>query len=197
MPITNPNPPPPTILSDAKIVLHLPDSIGLPPANTPPPGVYQLRVGSDTAKGDAVTYRSNATPFSIAARVDVTTPPFIGPCSPLHTSCMASGFVAGQTQVLLDTLPLKAVNAPPARASFRSSAPARRLTFSPRALAAGPLLGARARQSGGVRPFVVDNDMTAQAQILDSAGATGSRFLERVRLRARRRALWLRVLWSD
>ncbi len=38
--------------------------------------------------------------------------------------------------------------------------------------------------------------MTAQAQILDSAAQPAPAFLERVRLRARRRALWLRVLWS-
>src|SRR5271165_334107 len=39
--------------------------------------------------------------------------------------------------------------------------------------------------------------MTAQAQIPDTAAQPARPFLERVRLRARRRALWLRVLWSD
>jgi len=136
-PITNPNPPPLTILSDAKIVLRLPDSIGLPPANTPPPGVYQLRVGSDTAKGDAVTYRSNATPFSIAARVDVTTPPFSPPLLTPPYKLHGRGFVAGQTQVLLDTLPLKAVNAPPVAGEFQILGAGTEIDFQPPALPPG------------------------------------------------------------
>jgi len=39
--------------------------------------------------------------------------------------------------------------------------------------------------------------MTAAGQILDGAAAVGPAFLERIRLRARRRALWMRVLWSN
>ena len=131
VPISNPNPPPATILSEAKIVLHLPDSIGLPPANTPPPGIYQLRVGSDTAMGDPVTYRSNATPFSIAARVDVTTVPPNPPLLSPPYKLFGRGFVAGQTQVLIDTLPLAPINAPPAAGQFQILGAGTEIGFKP------------------------------------------------------------------
>jgi uncharacterized protein (DUF2132 family) len=131
VPITNPQPPPATILSDSKITLRLPDAIGTPPAGTPPPGIYQLRVGSDAAMGDAVTYRSNATPFSVAARVDVTTAP---PNPPLLTSpyqLTGRGFIAGQTELLLDTLPLAPVNVPPAAGQFRITGGGTQINFQP------------------------------------------------------------------
>jgi Pvc16 N-terminal domain len=112
VPITNPFPPPATILSDSKIILRLPDSIGTPPANSPSPGVYQLRVGSDTVSGDPATYRSNATPFSVAARIDVGTlppnPAILSAPYQLH----GRGFIAGHTEVLLDTVALAESGAP-------------------------------------------------------------------------------------
>ncbi|MDT7543570.1 MAG: hypothetical protein QOE33_3474 [Acidobacteriota bacterium] len=88
----------------SRITLKLPNTVGAPPANTPTPGVYRLRVGSDTAQGDDETYRSNATPFSIAARITgpAGTPLLPGP--PYTVSGV--GFVAGKTEVLLDTISL-------------------------------------------------------------------------------------------
>src|SRR5215472_10460085 len=43
---------------------------------------------------------------------------------------------------------------------------------------------------------MVDNRMTANGQLLDSAAPIVPAFLERVRLRAQRRALWMRLQWS-
>src|SRR5262249_6969698 len=52
------------------------------------------------------------------------------------------------------------------------------------------LRGARARQPGGGAAVVVDRGMTPPASLLEQG------VVARVRLRARRRALWLRVLWE-
>jgi len=91
-----PAPPP----SDDQFVLKLPT-----PPNTPPAGVYQLRVGRDAPLPKV---RSNATPFSIAAFVE---PPAAGnmPILPLTGGqyvLNGAGFLPGKTQVLLDTIPL-------------------------------------------------------------------------------------------
>jgi len=131
MPIVNPNPPPATLSSDAKIVLHLPDSIGAAPANTPAPGVYQLRVGSDTVKGDPITYRSNTTPFSIAARVDVTVAPPNPPLLSPPYKLQGRGFLGGQTEVLLDTLSLVPSNVPPGAGQFQITAGGTEIDFQP------------------------------------------------------------------
>jgi hypothetical protein len=80
------------------------------PANAKAPGVFQLRVGNNVALGNPAAIRSNATPFSIAAPINVTIAP---PNAPL-LSPDGSGtytinglqFVTNQTQVLLDTVPL-------------------------------------------------------------------------------------------
>ena len=117
VPPTNPHPPPATLPTDSKIVLHLPNSIGTPPAASPAPGIYQVRVGSDAGLGDPVTYRSNATPFSVAARIDIPTPP---PNPPLlaPNSVLGLGFVPGRTEVLLDTVPLTESGGPPGNGEF-------------------------------------------------------------------------------
>jgi hypothetical protein len=101
----NPHPPPPTTVLDARLTLQLPSTIGVPPQQAPDPGVYQLRVGSDAAAGDAVTYRSNAVPISIAAAVTVTT---VAPNPPILSAFTFSGvgFISGRTELLLDTVAL-------------------------------------------------------------------------------------------
>jgi hypothetical protein len=150
MPIPNPNPPPATILSDTKIVLHLPDSIGTPPADSPPPGIYQLWVGSDTASGDPATYRSNATPFSIAARVDVTVAPPNPPLLPSPYHVQGRGFITGQTEVLLDTIAL-AESAGPSAGHFQVSGGGTVIDFQP------PLALAPGRYSVRIRVNQVES----------------------------------------
>jgi hypothetical protein len=83
---------PAPLATDARFVLQV------PAAAAPEPGVYQLRVGN------AGTLRSNATPFSIAARVDPAGGPILGggPAFTLN----GTGFVAGETEVFLETVAL-------------------------------------------------------------------------------------------
>jgi len=81
--------------------------LDLPDPGAPLPGVYMLRAGSD-APPDATRNRTNTTPFSVAARVDVPGAPpnpILAPAAGIFTFTGA-GFVAGSTEVLLDTLPL-------------------------------------------------------------------------------------------
>jgi hypothetical protein len=109
-PAFDPNPPQQT---DSRIVLDIPSTIGGPlPGDAPPPGIYQLLAGSDVP---GFQNRTNATPFSIAARIDVGTappnPPILSPVGLTYT-VQGTGFFAQETQVLLETLPLEEVLTP-------------------------------------------------------------------------------------
>lgn len=85
-------------------------ALKVPSGAAPPAGVYQLRVGSDTAAGDPLTYRSNATAFSVAAKVGpATNPPLLTPSAGVYTVAGA-GFIAGATDVLLGTAALGATS---------------------------------------------------------------------------------------
>lgn len=113
----------------SRVTLRLPAAVGAPPANTPAAGVYQLRVGSDQAQGDPQTYRSNSTPFSIAPRVDVNQdPPLLAPAAGLYTLAGA-GFVAGATELLLDTVTLSEVGGVPGPGQFAVNGPGTVLSF--------------------------------------------------------------------
>jgi hypothetical protein len=120
VPVPNPNPPPATIVLDARLTVRL-------PATAPEPGVYQLQVGSDVASGDATSYRSNAVPVSIAAAVTgmpaAPAPPILG-----GNSFNGAGFVSGNTAVFLDTLPLAEG---PAQAGNFQIAGGNTITFEP------------------------------------------------------------------
>jgi hypothetical protein len=95
--------------TDSHMTLDLPATIGAVPAHAPPPGVYQLCAGG-------ATNRTNATPFSVAARIDV---PVIPPNPPLlhsvggNYALHGEGFVAARTQVLLETIVLEENSAGP------------------------------------------------------------------------------------
>lgn len=115
-----------------KILLDLPSTVGALPANAPQPGVYALRAGSDPPN-DAITNRTNTTPFSIAARVDVPGSP-LGPILPEaggQYTITGMGFIAGDTEILLDTIPLTSVASLPISAGqfFVTSATA--VVFTP------------------------------------------------------------------
>lgn len=113
----------------SRITLVLPRDVGVAPSDTPTPGVYQLRVGSEEARGDAQTYRSNATPFSIAAHVHVDRdPPLLAPAGGLYT-LSGVGFVVGATEVLLDTVALNEVGAAPNAGEFSVDGAGTALTF--------------------------------------------------------------------
>jgi hypothetical protein len=101
----------------SRLVLQLPATIGAIPANAPAPGVYQLRVGSSIALGDPQNYRSNSVPLLVSAFVN----PPAAPWNPVAGvfSFTGLGFVAGSTELLLDTVPLTGVAAAPAAGEFQ------------------------------------------------------------------------------
>lgn len=94
----------------SRMLLDLPSSVGAIPADAPEPGVYLLSAGSD-APTEAVTYRTNTTPFNVAARVDAPTP-LLAEAGGVYTFTGA-GFIAGKTELLLDTIPLQQAAASP------------------------------------------------------------------------------------
>jgi hypothetical protein len=107
------------IQTSARMVLEVPNAEGSPPSGAPQPGVYALVVGSD-AGPDAITYRTNVTPFSIAARVDAPGSlalPVLKDVAGTYTAT-GMGFIAGSTQVMLETVPLDYVAGPPGAGQF-------------------------------------------------------------------------------
>lgn len=113
---TDPNNP---IQTASRIVLAVPATLGSLPANTPPAGVYSLRVGSQSPP-DEITNRTNSTPFSIAARVDTTaspSDPVLVPAAGTYT-VTGLGFIPGNTEVLLETVPLSYITGTPGAGEF-------------------------------------------------------------------------------
>jgi hypothetical protein len=108
----------------SRIILALPATVGALPAAAPPPGVYRLQVGVGSQ-------RSNATPFSIAAAVTgVANPPLLSAVG--NTFAFAtSGLVVGQTEVLLDTVPLTESGGAPGAGEFQLDAGAGNILFQP------------------------------------------------------------------
>jgi hypothetical protein len=97
--------------TDSRIGLTLPATVGAVPANAPPAGVYQLRVGGGSA-------RSNSTPFSVAAVVvGITNPPLLSGAGP-HT-IQVIGLAAAKTEILFDTVPLIESAGAPAAGQFQ------------------------------------------------------------------------------
>jgi hypothetical protein len=91
-----------------RITLQLPLTTGAPPANAPTAGTYQLSAGCDAPS----KYRTNTVPFQVAAWIDTSAvpppnPPIIGTGVGPYT-LNGEGFVAGATEVLLDTVLLGA-----------------------------------------------------------------------------------------
>jgi hypothetical protein len=121
------------IQTSHRVVLDLPATVGPLPGNAPPPGVYLLEVAGAGSP-------SNSTPFSVAARVDAPAPPalpILTPAAGVFT-VNGMGFVAGNTEVLLDSLGLTAVPAGPLSAGQFTVASASNLTFKiPASLPAG------------------------------------------------------------
>ncbi len=122
--------------TDSHITLDLPASVGALPANSPPPGIYQLCAG-----GNNPPTQTNSVPFSIAARIDVSVAP---PAAPILAgvggtfTLQGEGFMATHTQILLDSVAL-AENAagPPSDAQFTVGS-SQQVTFrAPAGLASG------------------------------------------------------------
>jgi hypothetical protein len=101
----------------SRVVATLPGTVGAMTANSPEPGVYQLRVGSSIAKGDAKDYRSNSTPLLITALSNPVPSPWV-PVGGVF-SFTGAGFVEGATELLLDTVLLSASGAAPGPGEFQ------------------------------------------------------------------------------
>jgi len=141
-PDVDPNNP---IQTASRIVLDAPSSVGALPANSPLPGIYQIRAGSDLPT-DTTKNRTNATPFSVAALINVTiappNPPILVPAAGTYT-LNGAGFISGSTELLLETVAL--TEGPPAPGTFQVNGPGTVITFqAPLALALG-LYGIRLR----------------------------------------------------
>ncbi|SRR6266568_3495704 len=108
---------PPARNTASRVVATLPAAVGAIPANSPVAGMYQLRVGSAVASGDAKDYRSNSVPLLVSARIDPPAQPW-NPVAGVFWFTGA-GFVAGATELLLDTVALRAGVAPLAQGDFQ------------------------------------------------------------------------------
>jgi hypothetical protein len=107
------------IQTSSRIVLDVPSTLGSP-GSLPEPGVYLLEAGSDTASSDLLTNRTNTTPFSLAALVNAPAPPALPLLAPVAGTYTVTGmgFIAGNTQVFLETLPLTYVTTPLSAGEF-------------------------------------------------------------------------------
>jgi hypothetical protein len=128
----------------SRVIATLPEAVGPMPGNSPTPGVYQLRVGSDEARGDARTYRSNSVPVLICAFV-------VAPPDPWNSaagvfSFNGRGFVAGFTELLLDTVTLTNAGGAPAAGEFQIAGDT--IRFRPPAAATPGLYFVRLRVHG-------------------------------------------------
>jgi hypothetical protein len=86
-------------------VVQLPAATGIPPAGAPVPGRYIVRLEGTTGAGpSAAAFRTAEVPLSVAAGVIPADGPLL-PAAPSYT-VEGSGFVPGDTQVLLGTIEL-------------------------------------------------------------------------------------------
>ncbi|MGO9164904.1 MAG: DUF4255 domain-containing protein [Streptosporangiaceae bacterium] len=129
----------------ARFVLTLPPAAGSPPAQSPAPGVYQLRAGSGPA-GAAGATRTGSTPISIAAYVDPAGGPVISGSAPYTVH--GAGFLPGATEVLVGMAGLAATGSAPAPGEFSVDPSGTSFAFSPPAGPAGTVAPVRVRVNG-------------------------------------------------
>jgi hypothetical protein len=125
--------------SAAKFVLTLPAAVGTAPADTPPPGVYQLRVGSGVT-------RSGSVSVSVAAFVDPSGGPLLS--GPIPYTVHGAGFLTGATEVLVGTVALTEVAASPAAGQVSVDPSGTSLEFSPPQGPTGMIVPVRVRVNG-------------------------------------------------
>lgn len=116
--------------SDTRVTLAFPAAVGVPPAATPNPGIYVLRVGAGTV-------RSNGVPIGIAARIDgVGNPPLLNSAAGLYT--VAGAGFTGHVETILGTSALTSAGAPPKPGEFQVTGGGTQIQFkAPGSLAAG------------------------------------------------------------
>jgi hypothetical protein len=131
--------------SASRFVLTLPATVGTAPADAPAPGLYQLRVGSG-ALGSPGATRSGSVPVSIAAHVDPVAGPVLAGPAPFTVN--GAGFAPGTAEVLIGTVALAKVAAPPAPGEVRISPSGTSFSFSPPAGTTGTVVPVRVRIGG-------------------------------------------------
>jgi hypothetical protein len=130
-----------------KFVLTLPSAAGnlaSVPTAAPPPGNYQLLVGSG-ALGSANAIRTAPTPFSVAAWVDPTGGPLLSGSAPFTVN--GQGFLAGSTQVMVGATALAETSGAPGAGEFNLASETS-FTFAPPAQPAGQVLPVRVIVNG-------------------------------------------------
>jgi Pvc16 N-terminal domain len=128
-----------------KFVLTLPNAAGAAPAGAPPPGVYQLRVGSGTLGSPSAT-RSGAIPVTVAAATNPSGGPVLAGSAPFTVN--GTGFIPGATEVLVGTVQLTEVAGAPAAGQVRVDPSGTSFSFSPPAGPAGTVVPVRVRVNG-------------------------------------------------
>jgi len=134
--------------SPAKFVLTPPGAVGTPAAESPDPGVYQLRVGSGTL-GSPGSTRSGSISISVAAYVDPAPGPVLSGAAPFAVT--GAGFVAGATEVLVGTTPLTGTSGTPTAGEVSVDSSGASFSFAPPPPApgqAGAVLPVRVRVNG-------------------------------------------------
>jgi hypothetical protein len=115
----------PQFHTKSRITLDVPATVGLP-GNAPPAGIYQIRAGNATG------YRTDSTPVSFSASVDVPilppNPPLLVPVGGIFTFTGAA-FVPDDTELLLDTIPL--TEAVPGPGNFAIGGGGKSISFQP------------------------------------------------------------------
>jgi hypothetical protein len=131
--------------SAAKFVITLPSSAGTAPAGAPGPGTYQVRVGSG-ALGTPGATRSGSIPLSVAAYVDPSGGPVLA--GPAPFAVHGAGFTAGETEVLVGSVPLTQVAASPAPGEVSIDPSGTSFSFTPPAGPAGQVAPVRVLVNG-------------------------------------------------
>jgi Pvc16 N-terminal domain len=130
--------------SSAKFVLTLPAAVGTPAAESPAPGVYQLRAGSGPLGAPGST-RSGSISVSVAAYVDPAPGPVLSGAAPFTVT--GAGFIPGATEVLIGTSPLTETSGTPASGEV-NVASGTQFAFAPPPGPAGTVVPVRVRVNG-------------------------------------------------
>lgn len=129
----------------SKFVLTLPLAVGTPPADSPAPGVYQMRVGSGVLGAQGAT-RSGSISVSVAAYVNPASGPVLSGSAPFTVT--GAGFTPGKTEVLVGTTALSAVSVAPTTGQVRLDPSGTSFAFAPPAGPPGTVVPLRVRVNG-------------------------------------------------
>ena len=112
----------------ARRAVRIPAAAGAPPDGAPAPGRYSVRI--ESAAGDGTgAFRTAEVPLGVAAGVSPAGGPLLAAAA--SYAVRGTGFVPGDMQVLLGTIPLRQVAAAPAAGEYAVAADGTTLTLVP------------------------------------------------------------------